>query len=296
MLPYLFVLFSMIAFGLSNVCWKPLLSFRSSTELLFQRSIYTVLLFLTLGIVTRVINMYILPETFDIPSILVNPNTPTAITSILLSLIGLYLFVSSTKLIPTSMAGILICSSSLMSAWLGWWFNQEAITVHLAVGFLMTAIGVMLLENINQWKKPSMKGIRLALGAAALWAIANLGFKTTIPSLGTLNFSLLQECIVLSVTTSIIFIQKKMPDTLQKPIYRFKPEGLILLISGCTVVGVFFNNLGLKQLPISQYALMVLAQPLTTLLAASMWLKERLSKKQWIGTCLILAGIYWGTS
>lgn len=69
---------------------------------------------------------------------------------------------------------------------------------------------------------------------------------------------------------------------------------MIVWISLCTVLGVALSNAGMKTLPLHQFSLVVMAQPLTTLLLSHWWLRESLENRQKVGVLLLLIGIYVG--
>jgi len=292
-----FVLLSMIAFGLSNVIWKPLLTFHSSHTLLFRRSCWS-----AVGLAL----LYFGGKTFAAQSdwyrFLVHTDSSNfqggqfgySLFYILLSLTGLYLFIYSLLHQPAGIAGMVVCTSTLLSAFLGWFFNGEKLSQHLAFSMIISVLGVLLLDGTDPRRFRYNKGLFLAILGACCWGIANLGFKRVIPITGVLQFSVIQEMTVLTVSGLFFTILRK--KTTEKEGWTAKNRLMLLSISLCTIIGVVFCNLGLKNLPISTFALLVLAQPLTTFLFATFWLKEKTSWLQKTGAVLILAGIYAGTA
>jgi drug/metabolite transporter (DMT)-like permease len=149
----------------------------------------------------------------------------------------------------------------------------------------------LLLDDTHAYKETSVKGLTLALGGAVCWGFANLGFKKYIPALGTLPFSMLQETIVAVVMFFLMVFRLDIKHNKQLKLAP-KPIKLIFLISCCTVIGVFCTNLGMSQLPIIFFSLLVLVQPVTTLVAAQVWLKEKLTFRQQIGCILVISGLF----
>ncbi|MEY4594492.1 MAG: EamA-like transporter family [Bacteroidota bacterium] len=161
------------------------------------------------------------------------------------------------------------------------------------LAFAIAVTGVILLDRpvtkaTQHSQKNQIIGTLIAICAATCWAIANLGFKTSIPELGIYSFCFLQEATVLLISGSAMLINRSYyPPT-------NKDHLLIFFIAALTIVGVIFNNLGMNQLPLNLFSLLVLAQPLTTFLVAYGWLKERPTKVQWVGSALLLTGVYLG--
>jgi hypothetical protein len=190
---------------------------------------------------------------------------------------------------------MVISISSILSALFGCLILNEAYSEKIILAFIVAIAGILLLDSpVNKARqsspKNSIKGTLIAIFAAICWAIANLGFKTSIPELGIYTFSFLQEATVLLVSGSAVFISRPLHSS------NRKENLLIFFIAILTIVGVIFNNLGMDRLPLHLFSLLVLVQPLTTLLVAYGWLKERPTNKQWLGSALLLVGIYIGIS
>lgn len=287
MLSALSVFLGMAVFGYSNTCWKPLLNDYRTAVALLLRSITSVMLFTLI---------YIAITHFPVPRPLAalalgDPTNTFDLTkssaAILLSLAGLYFFIESMRFTATGISGVIICLSSMLSALTGWWWLNEPFHVSLAIAFPMAFGGVLLLDNWDSWQNPSVKGIAFSLASATCWALANYGFKKGIGHFGVIPFSILQESIVLLVSAAFVAISRR------------KNEGNIrdfAVLGGITVLGVLFCNLGLNQLSLTLFSLMVLVQPLATLLFARYRLHERLTFKQIAGILLILCGVSIGLS
>ena len=296
MLPAFLVLFGMLAYGLSNVCWKPIIAEVSMIYALLVRSILTILMMAGITLVYRFLPTGILFKKlfFQHATDWVQSVLP-AIFSILLSLLGLALFIYSVKFTPVGISGLLICCSALISAFLAWLIRGEAVPVFQIIAFILAISGVLLLDDTHAYKETSVKGLSLALGGAVCWGFANLGFKKYIPALGTLPFSMLQEIIVAIVMLLLVAFRLKINQEKQMQMQLLpKPIKLIFLVSCCTVVGVYCTNLGMSRLPVIFFSLLVLVQPITTLAVARLWLKEKLTFRQQIGCILVISGLFIG--
>jgi drug/metabolite transporter (DMT)-like permease len=288
----LFVITGMIAFGFSNVCWKPLLNYYSPFHALFLRSLFTVVL-ISISAACLLINSKHLQTS---ATLLPKDTGWTAsicpsIIFILISLAGLVLFVKSVQYSKVSISGLLICCSSFFSALLAWWLRSEGISFLLACSFVFNLCGIAILDDWRNLKNTSIKGVALALSGAACWAVANIGFKKNITELGVLPFSFLQELTVCLLAGCATGIQSYFhPAPIKRP--GKLPFRLILMISCCTLIGVFCTNLAIEELPLVLFSLLLLAQPLTTLLTARLWMKESLTWKQYAGAALVLIGVF----
>ncbi len=290
MKPWLVAFLGMMAFGMSNVLWKPLSEKFNLFSLLIWRSVWTLLIFFSVGVF-----LFFFRPGYSYSGglekmISWNPSDVIAsIAFILVSLAGLILFIQSQKWMPVGLAGTIICISSLVSTGLSWIYLHEVPSTFFLMGISLSLVGIGLMEN--SWKASSLtrKGIAMAILAACCWGFANLGFKQLIPRVGTLTFSVFQEATVL-VFSAAVFIATKAPG---KTRVRFF-EPMMVWISLCTVLGIALSNTGMKTLPLHQFSLVVLVQPLTTLLLSRWWLHESLENRQKAGALLLLIGIYLG--
>ncbi|MFM2206615.1 MAG: hypothetical protein RL213_590 [Bacteroidota bacterium] len=292
----LFVLLGMSAFGTSNVLWKPLLGTRSSNSLLFSRSCWTVGALAIMLFFSMYLNE--VPEwlRFLVSSrghALTGEILAGSVASILLSLTGLYLFIFSLNHQPAGISGMIVCTSTALSAVLGWLVNNDPFEWTVVAALLLCSAGILLLDGTDLRTLRFNKGIVAAITGAACWGVANLGFKKMIPETGVLPFSLIQETTVLSVSGLGLLVLRS-PGNSQSRIPVTNSS--ILLIGLFTLVGVVFCNLGMNGMPVSRFAVLVLAQPLTTFMLAAFWLKERTSALQKLGAGLILVGIYLAAS
>ena len=296
MLPILFVLISMTAFGISNVCWKPLIAEVSISRALYRRSRITVIGLGAALLFGSIINLLPVPA----PGVngvgtLSMLTLSKGVAAILLSLAELYLFIYSMNYAPAYHAGLTISLSSILSAMFGCLLLNDPFSVRLLMAFILAITGVLLLDrpkaSASRTEKTKLiRGSLLAVTAATCWAIGNFGFKSTLQAVGAFPFSFLQETVVLLVSGTVVMAQKHERES--APQHRTK--SLIPLIASLTIVGVICNNLGMDQLPLSIFGLLVLAQPLTTAAVAYIWLRERPTITQLLGSILLLAGVYTG--
>lgn len=286
----------MAAFGYSNVCWKPIIKEVDTTSALFIRSLVSVSLLLFISLIVK-----FSPENGFTQSLSWNKTAAfdkwlLSGTSVVLSLAGLWLFIESMHHSDAGVSGVVVCCSSILSAITGWWWRDETFPLSTIMAFVLATVGVMLLDDWKSWSKPSVKGILLSLGGAFFWAISNLGFKEGTDNLGVLPFSLLQESIVVVLSGSGFayrFFSQRKSRRLVTLGNQHRPLAIISLL---TVAGVLCCNLGLNQLPIALFSLLVLVQPVTTLMSARFLLKERLTNRQWLGVLFIFCGIFIGLS
>lgn len=296
MLPILFVLISMTAFGISNVCWKPLIAEVSISRALYRRSRITVIGLGAALLFGSIMNLLPVPA----PGVngvgtLSMLTLSKGVAAILLSLAGLYLFIYSMNYAPAYHAGLTISLSSILSAMFGCLLLNDPFSVRLLMAFILAITGVLLLDrpkaSASRTEKTKLiRGSLLAVTAATCWAIGNFGFKSTLQAVDAFPFSFLQETVVLLVSGTVVMAQKHERES--APQHRTK--SLIPLIASLTIVGVICNNLGMDQLPLSIFGLLVLAQPLTTAAVAYIWLRERPTITQLLGSILLLAGVYTG--
>jgi drug/metabolite transporter (DMT)-like permease len=293
-----FVLFGMIAFGVSNVIWKPLLPKMTVNTMLFRRSCWSAGLILVLFLAGQWICLrpeWYLKLTESENYYPIHESLLRSVGSILISLLGLYLFIHSLKHQPAGISGMIVCISTLLSAFLGWSLLHEPFHWELIFSLSISLLGVLMMDRTGFRTLSLNKGIAWALLGACCWGIANLGFKKMIPETGVLQFSLMQESVVVLVSgIGLLGFGRQEPEPPDST--GIQVHLLIFVISLLTILGVLFCNLGMSRLPVSRFALLVLAQPLATFVIADLWLKEKTTWSQKFGAFLILAGIYTGTA
>lgn len=278
-MPYVYLFVGMLCFGWSNCLWRPLQSQGTTERLIFLRSLWTVpLIALTGGILAKGIDTNSLQIAF------------AHLPYILLSLVGLWSFVSSMKYQQTGISGSIILYIGFFGSLVAWVFTDDKLPVYFGFTAILYGIGLALLspgsmKNVTPWR-----GTVLALLAALCWAFANLGVKQGIERVGFWNLSLMQECTVLCTSGLLHLYTRKPPPVPSGVNIQPNTYSSILPLSLLTIGGVVFTNIALGELPVLHFALITMTQPITTLLVSAVIYKEQLSRRQWTGSLLLIAG------
>ena len=66
---------------------------------------------------------------------------------------------------------------------------------------------------------------------------------------------------------------------------------LALLAIGSQVIGWLLIGVALPRLPVVETSVLLLGQPVFTVIWGVLWFDERLSPLQWLGSAIVLAGV-----
>ena len=66
---------------------------------------------------------------------------------------------------------------------------------------------------------------------------------------------------------------------------------LVLLAIGSQVIGWLLIGTALPRLPVVETSVLLLGQPVFTVIWGVLWFDERLSSLQWLGSAIVLAGV-----
>jgi drug/metabolite transporter (DMT)-like permease len=221
----------MTCFGISNCLWKPLQENASTSTLLMYRSLWTVA---TLGLIVLIWGGH---ETPTLSSVL------RCIPWILLSLLGLWCFVRSTRYQPSGISGTLILSLGFFGALVAWLGAGDSLPRNLFGLILIYGTGVLLIDPAPLRLRAPHKGTLLVLAAALCWALGNMGFKQCVSETGIWTFSLLQEAMVLAAGFALVSRSKRHnTGPWAKPLMALLP------LAGLTLGGVLACNAAISQL------------------------------------------------
>ena len=277
---FTFLFFGMMCFGISNCLWRDLQIKYSDFQLLFSRSIITLLILAFIHL--------IIEHNYD----LISENTFTqfiySLPWIFISLIGLLFFINSLKHQASGISGAVVLWSILFGVLFSKTFDKSPLPDNFGVVFVLYLVGISLIDqNILKTSLPN-KGTLMALLAGLCWALASRGFKMGISTTNPTEFALFQEATVLIIAMTVLFYQKNFSGLNYKFSNNIFKE--VLLLAFLTVGGIMGTNLALKSSTLIYFTLISAVQPATTVIISKYIQKEEINSRQIIGAGMLILG------
>lgn len=277
---FIFLFIGMVCFGISNCLWRDLQLKYSDFQLLFSRSIITLLI------------LTILHTLFEEKNIFINEHNlrllAFSLPCILVSLIGLLLFIKSLKYQASGISGSVILWSILFGVLFSKGIDKSPLPDNFPLVIILYLTGIALIDkNIIKVSLPN-KGTLMALGAGLCWALASRGFKTGISATNPTAFAMFQEATVLIIAATALLYQKNFPRiTINLSNTIFRDVAILALL---TVGGIIGTNLAFKSSTLIYFTLISAAQPATTVIISKFIQKEEINSRQIIGAILLIIG------
>ena len=137
----------------------------------------------------------------------------------------------------------------------------------------------------------TLKGSLLVLLSAVTYASYIFGSSCLIPKFGTRRFT----CYVMIVSSIMIITQYIIECEMSVNLLNFPQEvymyGILIAIFS-TVIPSFLISLAIKELGPNQFSLFGSIGPISTLMLAYVFLEERLSTLQVLGSVVVIMGIF----
>jgi drug/metabolite transporter (DMT)-like permease len=273
---FLFLFFGMMCFGISNTLWRDLQLSFSDTQLLFYRSTLTIPMLLPICWIFDA--NYLLNPADYISSFL------KAAPWIIISLLGLYLFIASIRLQASGISAAVVIWGSLFGTMLAFFIDDAAFPTNIYPVTILSIARLLLIDSGLFKNIKINKGTLLAMGAGLCWAIASRGFKTAITTTHPSLFALFQEIVVLIISFGIVFAQKK------KSTFKYHGSQLkgLLTIALLTVGGIMGSNLAIASSNLMYFSMISVVQPATTVIVSKFIQKETISNHQITGAVLLI--------
>lgn len=273
---FLFLFFGMMCFGISNCLWRDLQLSFSDTQLLFYRSTLTIPMLLPICWIIDA-NYLLNPADYISPFL-------TAAPWIIISLLGLYLFIASIRLQASGISAAVVLWGSLFGTMLAFFIDDAAFSPNIYPVTILSIAGLLLIDSGLFKNIKINKGTLLAMGAGLCWAIASRGFKTEITTTHPSLFALFQEIVVLIISFGIVFAQKK------NSIFKYHGSQLkgLLTIVLLTVGGIMGSNLAIASSNLMYFSMISVVQPATTVIVSKFVQKENINNLQIVGAILLI--------
>ncbi len=274
----LYALLGMVAYGLSDVFVKVLMSRLSRQMLMAVRG---ALMIFPLAILAR--------GSFP-PS-----GSWLLFFTIVLSIAGFfpfYFYLSAIKKGSLSIVAPIAKSAVIITVLLSLLFLNERLNTIHALLICAVILGVVLLSmNFRsllalRWKE-TYAGVVPALGAAFLWGMIYFAWKFPVQAYGPWFSAFMIETGI--AAAALPLLQKKDINTVRT--IGLKGWLVMLGCAAATLLGTIGYMKAISLAPLSLVMPIITATPVVSTLVAVMWFKERLSVVQWLGGVLVVGSI-----
>ena len=217
------------------------------------------------------------------------PQGNTLLLVVFTSILGATSVIAYFKAIQKSKVGLIYaigCSFPLFSVFFATVFLGESFQVSYAIALPLILASLFLLAYRNQGLSFD-EGFWFAAYASVSWGVYFTIAKIISAKLNAFNASFFMEAGVL-VVLAVFFMAKRKKLAVPK---SFEEKKLVVLYVFLFAAGVIFGNLSLLAVGVSLTSLVTATAPALNALAAWVFLKEKLSRNQYVGIALLIASL-----
>ncbi|MEO0900112.1 MAG: DMT family transporter [Bacteroidota bacterium] len=195
------------------------------------------------------------------------------------------------QIVPASVERLILFSYPTLVVILSWIFLREKTNIYQLIALFLTYAGILLVLN-GDVSLPDRtllwKGGSIIFLSALSYALYLVGSSKMIPKFGVIRFtSLVLSVAGLGVFTHAGIVQLEGLLSYEWPVYGY--IGLIAVIA--TIIPVFLISEGIRRIGPSNTAIIGSVGPIATIFLAYIFLDERLTFIQIVGTVVVLAGV-----
>ena len=179
-------------------------------------------------------------------------------------------------------------------AFLASFILKEVITLTLIISLILASLGVWLVsykppkQDITLEKRRLVLGVVSAIGTTVCWANAIIIFRISVKTSDPLAVDALKSMFLLFVFLPLLLVKfKEVKVNIDGKAFFILSLGGILGIG----VGDWFLYISLMEIGAARATALTTSAPLLSLLLAVLVLKEKVSKRQILGTILIIMGV-----
>lgn len=204
---------------------------------------------------------------------------------------------------PAGLASIIVQLQAFMSPLLGYLLLKEKIKAKQLVGFLIGALGLLIIgidSSTNEITSIPIGAILLTICAPIFWSISNIVASKASreardkgEQLNMLSL-VVWGSLVPPIPTLILALLIDSPQTLINSISNLNTMSIfaaLYLAFGSTLFGYGFWSILISKYPLNKISPLSLLVPITGLLTARIVLFEKLSRLQWLGVFVIIIGL-----
>jgi drug/metabolite transporter (DMT)-like permease len=214
-----------------------------------------------------------------------------AIVSGLLLALDLNLWHESIAMLGAGLGTVIANAQVVFVAAAAWAFYHERATVGRLVTIGVVLFGVVLTSGLARQDAYGMQpvaGAIVGLLAAVVYAAFLLVYREANRTPGPRSGPLLDSTVGM--------IAGALASALFDPHFTFAPGmtptlWLVLLAIGSQVIGWLLIGVALPKLPVIETSVLLLGQPVFTVIWGVLLFDERLSPLQWTGSAIVLAGV-----
>jgi len=204
---------------------------------------------------------------------------------------------------PAGLASIIVQLQAFISPFLGYLFLKESFKIKQLVGFLIGAIGLIVIGIASSSKEITsipIGAILLTICSPIFWSLSNIIIKIASKKASEMNEQLDMLSLVVwgslvpPIPTLILALLIDSPQTLIHSVSNLNMISIFAvfyLAFGATLFGYGLWNALISKYPLHKISPLSLLVPITGLLTARIVLLEKLSKLQWLGVLIIIIGL-----
>lgn len=204
---------------------------------------------------------------------------------------------------PAGLASIIVQLQAFISPFLGYLVFKENFKTKQLVGFVIGALGLLVIgiaSTSDEISSIPIGAILLTICAPVFWSIANIVAVSASRKANAKgeNLDMLSlvvwASLVPPIPTLILALLIDTPQTLINSISNLNMMSLfsvIYLAFGATLFGYGFWNILISKYSLNKISPLSLLVPITGLLSARIVLSEELSSLQWMGVSIIIIGL-----
>ncbi|MFM6954008.1 MAG: EamA family transporter [Sphingobacteriaceae bacterium] len=248
----------------------------NSFSFILKRSSYTVLLSLALLLVSL--------------NILTPPSVWVALQIIGISLIcgmGLWLFILANRLISFPNVVVINLFGLLVQQLAARFILGEHFSPYFFQSLAICVLGLLVQASVPKLQK----GLIFALLSISCWSfgysLLSIPLKHTQVTWSTF---LMESTILFSAWLIYTFSKKENEKAPEQTENRIKPL-TFMIIAVLTTLGSLLIKQSYKEFQVGQISLLYLFLFPFSLLVSKWYFKEQISKREWLGTCIIFIGI-----
>lgn len=215
------------------------------------------------------------------------------IATIIMNIIGDTLYLISIRDVGVSIAYPLSYTYPIMVALIASIILKEKINIFLIFGTVLGILGVWLIsQKTSNGNKISSSnfiiGISSAIGASFSWSVGIVIFRIAVSNADPINVGTIKLLLLFMLSSpSIILKHEDVKKTIDKRTLMFAMVGGIFGVG----IGDWFFYISLASVGAAIAAALTTSAPLLSVILAYLILKEKIVKKQIIGTILIVIGV-----
>ncbi len=204
---------------------------------------------------------------------------------------------------PAGLSSILLQLQAFISPILGYLLFKEKFKTKQLVGFLIGALGLIVIGIASTSKDIGsipLSAILLMICAPIFWSISNIVVRTASEKAKEKDEQLDMLSLVVwgslvpPIPTLILALLIDSPQTLINSITNLNIVSIfaaLYLAFGSTLFGYGFWSMLISKYPLNKISPLSLLVPITGLLTARIVLLEKLSRLQWLGVTIIVIGL-----